>query len=204
MVVIRRRTMEKYYHTAGKFLIMLFCYVSWHTAPLGFSSCAFPPAGSDGDASKPRNVYRIMAKGVDKPTELDFIADGLVRIVATVDDAKQTYLPSSRKAVPFFQESLILLWHLITINPAFRKRLCSRHTEDILHPLLDLLVSSRNSQAKIGLLHMCSFILLVLSSDRDFAVALNAPFKGRRIQDVPVFTGTLADLMTLSIYRVVS
>ncbi|KAF4688228.1 cell wall bioproteinsis protein [Perkinsus olseni] len=169
-----------------------------------FSSCAFPPTGSDGDASKPRNVYRIMAKGVDKPTELDFMADGLVRIVATVDDAKQTYLPSSRKPVPFFQESLILLWHLITINPAFRKRLCSRHTEDILHPLLDLLVSSRNSQAKIGLLHMCSFILLVLSSDRDFAVALNAPFKGRRIQDVPVFTGTLADLMTLSIYRVVS
>ncbi|KAF4701337.1 cell wall bioproteinsis protein, partial [Perkinsus olseni] len=65
-------------------------------------------------------------------------ADGLVRIVATVDDAKQTYLPSSRKAVPFFQESLILLWHLITINPAFRKRLCSRHTEDVVAIVLPL------------------------------------------------------------------
>lgn len=116
---------------------------------------------------------------------------------------------------------------------------CYAQAPQILHPLLDLLVSSRNSQAKIGLLHMCSFIILVLSSgrllpshpvtwripflDRDFAVALNAPFRGSRIQDVPVvssfgpprppppsplfsdqFTGTWADLMTLSIYRVVS
>ncbi|EER19245.1 hypothetical protein Pmar_PMAR009666 [Perkinsus marinus ATCC 50983] len=169
-----------------------------------FSSCAFPLAGPDDDASKPRNVYRIMARGVQKTGELDFMADGLVRIVTTVDDAKRTYLPSSRKVVPFYQEALILLWHLITINSTYRKRLCIRHTEDILHPLLDLLVSSRNSQAKIGLLHMCSFIILVLSSDRDFAVALNAPFRGSRIQDVPVFTGTWADLMTLSIYRVVS
>ncbi|EER02481.1 hypothetical protein Pmar_PMAR004844 [Perkinsus marinus ATCC 50983] len=169
-----------------------------------FSSCAFPLAGPDDDASKPRNVYRIMARGVQKTGELDFM-------------------------VPFYQEALILLWHLITINSTYRKRLCIRHTEDssvtlvtakcpmllfmgscyaqapqILHPLLDLLVSSRNSQAKIGLLHMCSFIILVLSSDRDFAVALNAPFRGSRIQDVPVFTGTWADLMTLSIYRVVS
>lgn len=83
----------------------------------GFSSCAFPLAGPDDDASKPRNVYRIMARGVQKTGELDFMvarrspvrslvppfcrtqADGLVRIVTTVDDAKRTYLPSSRKVV---------------------------------------------------------------------------------------------------------
>ncbi|KFH02147.1 high-temperature-induced dauer-formation protein, partial [Toxoplasma gondii MAS] len=57
--------------------------------------------------------------------------------------------------------------------------------------------------SRIGLLHMCSFILLVLSSERDFAVRLNEPFLGKAPADIPVFQGSYADLLCLAVHRVV-
>ncbi|PFH35756.1 hypothetical protein BESB_054070 [Besnoitia besnoiti] len=67
-------------------------------------------------------------------------------------------------------------------------------------------VSAAESAAalsRIGLLHMCSFILLVLSSERDFAVRLNEPFTGKAPADLPVFQGSYADLLCLAVHRVV-
>ncbi|CBZ54563.1 conserved hypothetical protein [Neospora caninum Liverpool] len=57
--------------------------------------------------------------------------------------------------------------------------------------------------SRMGLLHMCSFILLVLSSERDFAVRLNEAFVGKAPADLPVFQGTYADFLCLAIHRVV-
>lgn len=44
-------------------------------------------------------------------------------------------------------------------------------------------------------MHIGVFILLLLSGERNFGVRLNKPFTLRIPMDIPVFTGTHADLL---------
>lgn len=58
-----------------------------------------------------------------------------------------------------------------------------------------LLLSS--SAARVGLMHIGVFILLLLSGERNFGVRLNKPYSVRVPMDIPVFTGTHADLLII-------
>lgn len=51
------------------------------------------------------------------------------------------------------------------------------------------------SVARVGLMHIGVFILLLLSGERNFGVRLNKPYSLRVPMDIPVFTGTHADLL---------
>ncbi len=51
--------------------------------------------------------------------------------------------------------------------------------------------------AKTGLMHIGIFILLLLSGERNFGVRLNKPYNTRVPMDIPVFTGTHADLLII-------
>eukprot|EP00922_Rhytidocystis_sp_ex-Travisia-forbesii_P051308 GHVS01076168.1.p1 GENE.GHVS01076168.1~~GHVS01076168.1.p1 ORF type:complete len:792 (-),score=105.76 GHVS01076168.1:117-2492(-) len=166
------------------------------------------------DVSEPpvaRNVFRTMLSGIKKDSEIDLIFDGFVRLLQSCPNARNTYLPNSTQQVPFHQELLILLWHLVTTNGAFLRRMTSRlNSNKLLVPLLFLLLDASNSRqdwaagpSKVGLLHMCSFILLVLSSEREFAVRLNEPFTEKFPLDISLFQGCHADLLALVIHRVV-
>lgn len=51
-------------------------------------------------------------------------------------------------------------------------------------------------------MHIGVFILLLLSGERNFGVRLNKPYTMRMPMDIPVFTGTHADLLIIvSIYK---
>ena len=50
-------------------------------------------------------------------------------------------------------------------------------------------------KAKVGLVHICVFILLLLSGERNFGVRLNKPYINKLPIDIPLFTGTYADLL---------
>lgn len=55
--------------------------------------------------------------------------------------------------------------------------------------------------ARVGLMHIGVFILLLLSGERNFGVRLNKPYSVRVPMDIPVFTGTHADfLIIVSLY----
>ena len=58
--------------------------------------------------------------------------------------------------------------------------------------LIDIYVSAR-----IGLMHIGIFILLLLSGERNFGVRLNKPYATRVPMDISVFTGTHADLLII-------
>ncbi|CAE8650227.1 unnamed protein product, partial [Polarella glacialis] len=89
---------------------------------------------------KPRNVYRYMLQNITKDGEIDLVFNGLVRLLSTVYKANQTYLPNSVKSIGFYQEALVLLWHLLTLNPTFTKRVVDHlDTNQILLPVLYLL-----------------------------------------------------------------
>ncbi len=57
--------------------------------------------------------------------------------------------------------------------------------------------------AKIGLMHIGVFILLLLSGERNFGVRLNKPYTTRIPMDIPVFTGTHADLLIIVIKTII-
>jgi hypothetical protein len=46
-------------------------------------------------------------------------------------------------------------------------------------------------------MHIGVFILLLLSGERNFGVRLNKPYITRVPMDIPVFTGTHADLLII-------
>lgn len=51
--------------------------------------------------------------------------------------------------------------------------------------------------ARVGLVHIGVFILLLLSGERNFGVRLNKPYHIRTPMDLPVFTGTHADFLVI-------
>ena len=51
--------------------------------------------------------------------------------------------------------------------------------------------------ARVGLMHIGVFILLLLSGERNFGVRLNKPYSVRVPMDIPVFTGTHADFLII-------
>jgi hypothetical protein len=49
-------------------------------------------------------------------------------------------------------------------------------------------------------MHIGVFILLLLSGERNFGVRLNKPYTSSIPIDIPVFTGTHADLLVIYVY----
>ncbi len=55
---------------------------------------------------------------------------------------------------------------------------------------------------QVGLMHIGVFILLLLSGERNFGVRLNKPYTATVPMDIPVFTGTHADLLVIVFHKV--
>lgn len=78
-------------------------------------------------------------------------------------------------------------------------------TADVLklvYPILYFIITGRKTATQIGFIHLCTFILLSLSGEREFAVTLNKPFQGKAPPEVPVFVGSYADLLILVFHKV--
>ncbi|KAG7164053.1 HID1-like 1, partial [Homarus americanus] len=53
-------------------------------------------------------------------------------------------------------------------------------------------------------MHIGVFILLLLSGERNFGVRLNKPYTASVPMDIPVFTGTHADLMIIVFHKIIT
>lgn len=53
-------------------------------------------------------------------------------------------------------------------------------------------------------MHIGVFILLLLSGERNFGVRLNKPYTATVPMDIPVFTGTHADLLIIVFHKVIT
>mmetsp|Transcript_22806 Transcript_22806/g.52133 ORF Transcript_22806/g.52133 Transcript_22806/m.52133 type:complete len:723 (+) Transcript_22806:85-2253(+) len=158
-----------------------------------------------GEMKKRQNVYRFMLKNVHKDHEIDLIFTGITGLLSTTYQANHTYLPNSFRSVGFYQESLVLLWHLVTYNQKFLRRVVDHlDTNLILLPVLYLLQQSQSSPQLVGLLHTASFVLLILSSERPFSVRLNDPYVKKLPLILPSFKGNHADVLALVLYKVIS
>uniref|UniRef100_A0A671XKZ2 HID1 domain containing n=1 Tax=Sparus aurata TaxID=8175 RepID=A0A671XKZ2_SPAAU len=161
-------------------------------------------AGSAAGASAgPENLFVNYLSRIHREEDLSFILKGLARLLN--NPLVQTYLPRSTKKIQFHQELLILFWKFCDFNKKFLFFvLKSSDVLDMLVPILFNLNDARADQSRVGLMHIGVFILLLLSGERNFGVRLNKPFTLRVPMDIPVFTGTHADLLIVIFHKIVT
>ena len=76
------------------------------------------------------------------------------------------------------QELLILFWKCIEEIPKFMPYILRQNDIcEILAPICYFMVEGRKDPGKVGLMYLCTFILLKLSGERSFGVSLNKPYQ---------------------------
>ncbi|KAK2820107.1 hypothetical protein Q5P01_023066 [Channa striata] len=160
-------------------------------------------AEEEQEPAGPDNLFVNYLSRIHREEDLSFILKGLVRLLN--NPLVQTYLPRSTKKIQFHQELLILFWKFCDFNKKFLFFvLKSSDVLDMLVPILFYLNDARADQSRVGLMHIGVFILLLLSGERNFGVRLNKPFTLRVPMDIPVFTGTHADLLVMIFHKIIT
>ncbi|KAF8569827.1 hypothetical protein P879_07036 [Paragonimus westermani] len=156
-----------------------------------------------GSAAGEMNLFVNYMSRIHRDEDFAFILSGLTRLLN--NPLQQTYLPGSTKKVQMHQELLVLFWRTCEINKKFMYYvLKSSQVLDLLVPILYQLNDARSDPARLGLVHVGVFILLLLSGERNFGVRLNKPYKHRVSMDVTVFTGTHADLLIIVFHKLIT
>ncbi|KAM9780651.1 protein HID1 isoform 1-T1 [Neosynchiropus ocellatus] len=154
-------------------------------------------------ATGPENLFVNYLSRIHREEDFDFVLKGLARLLT--NPLTQTYLPNSTKKIQFHQELLVLFWKLCDFNKKFLFFvLKSSDVLDILVPILYYLNDARADQSRVGLMHIGVFILLLLSGERNFGVRLNKPYSVHVPMDIPVFTGTHADLLIVVFHKIIT
>ncbi|XP_024140717.1 protein HID1b [Oryzias melastigma] len=151
----------------------------------------------------PENLFVNYLSRIHREEDFSFILRGLTQLLN--NPLVQTYLPRSTKKIHFHQELLILFWKFCDFNKKFLFFvLKSSDVLEMLVPILFYLNDARADQSRVGLVHIGVFILLLLSGERNFGVRLNKPYTLRVPMDIPVFTGTHADLLIVIFHKVIT
>nr|XP_020661922.1 protein HID1 [Pogona vitticeps] len=160
-------------------------------------------AMDDAEPPGPDNLFVNYLSRIHREEDFQFILKGVARLLS--NPLLQTYLPNSTKKIQFHQELLVLFWKLCDFNKKFLFFvLKSSDVLDILVPILYFLNDARADQSRVGLMHIGVFILLLLSGERNFGVRLNKPYSVRVPMDIPVFTGTHADLLIIVFHKIIT
>ncbi|XP_041077271.1 protein HID1-like [Polyodon spathula] len=160
-------------------------------------------AMDDQDPVGPDNLFVNYLSRIHREEDFQFILKGVAHLLT--NPLVQTYLPNSTKKIQFHQELLVLFWKLCDFNKKFLFFvLKSSDVLDILVPILFYLNDAQADQSRVGLMHIGVFILLLLSGERNFGVRLNKPYSVRVPMDIPVFTGTHADLLIVIFHKIIT
>jgi hypothetical protein len=150
------------------------------------------------------NVLRTLLARMNTGSELTFCFKGFARLFRSVYETQSAYLPNSAPKLACFQELLVLLWKFLEENPLFMSHVLTRcNVNELIVPICFLMYQSRRDPAQIGLVHICTFVLLKLSGERSFGVSLNKPFTKKLPCDLPLFSGCHADLLTITLHKLV-
>ncbi|KAF7989102.1 hypothetical protein HCN44_007412 [Aphidius gifuensis] len=149
------------------------------------------------------NLFINYLGRIHRDEDFQFVLKGITRLLN--NPLTQTYLPNSTKKVHFHQELLIFFWKMCDYNKKFLYYvLKSSDVLEVLVPILYHLNDSRADQSRVGLMHIGVFILLLLSGERNFGVRLNKPYTATVPMDIPVFTGTHADLLVTVFHKIIT
>lgn len=156
------------------------------------------------DGSTAGNVYRKLLASLQRTDDFELIFHGLSRLLNNYHQSMSTILPNSIKQIKCHQELLVLLWKMLDENKGFLLYVLKKaDVNQLVVPLLFLMYEGRQEPSKVGMIHICTFILLLLSGERDFGVNLNKPFDNRLPLDLPPFSGNHADLLIVCLHKII-
>ncbi|KAG4070146.1 hypothetical protein HA402_013389 [Bradysia odoriphaga] len=162
-----------------------------------------PTSATFEEASVGDNLFINYLSRVHRDEDFQFILKGITRLLN--NPLVQSYLPNSTKRLHCHQELLVFFWKICDYNKKFLYYvLKSSDVLDILVPILYHLNDSRADQSRVGLMHIGVFILLLLSGERNFGVRLNKPYTATVPMDIPVFTGSHADLLVTVFHKIIA
>jgi Dyggve-Melchior-Clausen syndrome protein len=148
------------------------------------------------------NIFRTLLARVDTAKDLTFIFDSFARLLRSVYEADNAYIRGS--TLGCYQELLVLFWKFLEENPLFMAHSLTKcDINEIIVSICFLMYRSRRDPAQIGLVHICTFVLLKLSGERSFGVSLNRAFKKKLPIDLPLFHGCHTDLLTITLHKLV-
>ncbi|KAL9179792.1 hypothetical protein ACHAXT_007762 [Thalassiosira profunda] len=163
-----------------------------------------PVATLDAAYTPGFNIFRTMLARIDNGRDLNTLYRGFVRLLRNMFESKSSLLPSSQARLECHQELLILLWKTLEENPLFLDFILTRcDVCELVVPICYLMYVSRREEAQVGLIHICTFILLKLSGERSFGVSLNRPFRTKLPCDLPLFSGSHADLVSITLHKII-
>ncbi|KAI9918457.1 hypothetical protein PsorP6_011960 [Peronosclerospora sorghi] len=163
-----------------------------------------PTTPTTRDTTTRANVYRTLLASIQRPDDLHLLFTGLARLLNNYHESLRTLLPNSIKQIQCHQEVLVLVWKLLDENPSFLNYVLHRaDVNQLVVPLLFFMYEGRQEPAKVGMLHICTFILLLLSGERAFGVALNQAFTTPLPLDLPPFAGNHADLLIVCLHKII-
>ena len=151
------------------------------------------------------NVFMQLLGKLANEEDFGLLYDTIHALLQSVHQARNSYLPLSLKGIPFYQEMLVLFWKLLNSNKAFFEYvLTKKDITGIVVPLVFFIWRGRKDIAYIGLVHICTFILLLLSGERSFGIALNTPFTAKLSLDgcPPLKRSNHADLLVLVFHKI--
>lgn len=167
-------------------------------SPTSSAAAAYNEEGNIGD-----NLFINYLSRIHRDEDFQFILKGVTRLLN--NPLVQSYLPNSTKRLHCHQELLVFFWKICDYNKKFLYYvLKSSDVLDILVPILYHLNDSRADQSRVGLMHIGVFILLLLSGERNFGVRLNKPYTATVPMDIPVFTGSHADLLITVFHKIIA
>lgn len=149
------------------------------------------------------NLFINYLSRIHRDEDFHFILKGVTRLLN--NPLVQSYLPNSTKRLHCHQELLVFFWKTCDYNKKFLYFvLKSSDVLDVLVPILYHLNDSRADQSRVGLMHIGVFILLLLSGERNFGVRLNKPYIATIAMDIPVFSGSHADLLITVFHKIIA
>jgi hypothetical protein len=160
-----------------------------------------------GSVSK--NYYRHFLGRLHRPTDFQFIVDGMTRILNQPLQATTSYIPGTQSSVKFAPEIIMLFWEITQCNKRFRSFIIdTQRAHDFLILILFYALECKNDSTRQGVVRMCAFLLQTLSVEKNFGINLNKTFVAQdtlppaiRIQN---FRGTYADFLIQSIYSLIT
>lgn len=155
------------------------------------------------------NIFRTLLARIDQGKELTFIYNGFTRLLRNVYESESSVYSSMvgvgmQQKLECYQELLVLFWKFLEENPLFMTHILNRcNINDIIVPICFLMYKCRRDPQHIGLVHICTFILLKLSGERSFGVSLNKAYNKKLPTDLPLFHGCHTDLLTITLHKLV-
>eukprot|EP00359_Climacostomum_virens_P006177 CAMPEP_0204912806 /NCGR_PEP_ID=MMETSP1397-20131031/10901_1 /ASSEMBLY_ACC=CAM_ASM_000891 /TAXON_ID=49980 /ORGANISM="Climacostomum Climacostomum virens, Strain Stock W-24" /LENGTH=598 /DNA_ID=CAMNT_0052083909 /DNA_START=42 /DNA_END=1835 /DNA_ORIENTATION=+ len=142
------------------------------------------------------NIYATTLQGLP---DLSVLASGLHSNFKQIVDAANTYLPGSMRPPAFTEELIVFCFRCLMIRPDIVAVLSQDNkANEITEVMIYIIMTYKADPMRFGLVQLAFFIIHTLSADREYSISLNTTYSKPAPFDIPVFTGSYADVLFLS------